>query len=183
MKFSQILSNTVAYLQQFLNPPMDDAEFENYTNLLTSIVETRLKEESTIPRNGHEIKDWVAKNYLDIEEEVENPHVGTIAYAEEEEEDFEPISSKKEKRLSTMLYDFFEYCGDDEDYENEFENVAQYVSNFIKKHISENLSPKIFHKCINRALKQAKEDLWWDRRQTMRVNKLARFLKEMVVFL
>lgn len=173
------------YLNQFLNPPVhDDEEFEKYTKLLQSIVETKLKEEVKLPENTRDIMDWVSKNYLEIEEQVENPQVGMIALAQEEEEDdFEVISSRKEKRLAETLYTFFEYCSEDEDYEEHFENAAQYISDFIKTHISENLSPKIFHKCINRALRQIKEDLWIDRKEQMRINKFARFIKEMVVFL
>lgn len=179
------MSVVMDYLNQFLNPPVhDEEEFEKYTNLLQSIVETKLKEEVKLPENTRDIMDWVSKNYLEIEEQVENPQVGMIALAQEEEEDdFEVISSRKEKRLTTMLYDFFEYCYDDEDYENEFEKATEYISNFIKRYISKNLSPKIFHKCLNRALRQAKEDFWMDRKEQMRINKFARFIKEMVVFL
>lgn len=179
------MSVVMDYLNQFLNPPVhDEEEFEKYTNLLQSIVETKLKEEVKLPENTRDIMDWVSKNYLEIEEQVENPQVGMIALAQEEEEDdFEVISSRKEKRLAETLYTFFEYCSEDEEYEEHFENAVQHISDFIKKHISKNLSPKIFHKCINRALRQVKEDLWMDRKDSGRVNKFARFLKEMVVFL
>lgn len=185
MKFGTLLTVAMDYLNQFLNPPVhDEEEFERYTNLLQSIVETKLKEEVKLPENTRDIMDWVSKNYLEIEEQVENPQVGMIALAQEEEEDdFEVISSRKEKRLAETLYTFFEYCSEDEEYEEHFENAAQYISDFIKTHISKNLSPKIFHKCINRALRQIKEDLWMDRKESGRVNKFARFLKEMVVFL
>ena len=82
------MSVVMDYLNQFLNPPVrNEEEFEKYTNLLQSIVETKLKEEVKLPGNTRDIMNWVSKNYLEIEEQVENPQVGTIALAQEEEED------------------------------------------------------------------------------------------------
>lgn len=180
MDYEKILDYAVNSALRFITvDALNNEEFENTTDKLYRVIDDMMKEETLSFESFEDIQKWISKNHFEIEERLESP--GYHLYQEEEEEQGEVVSTKKEKRLVDFIYGLFEECCAFDEYD--IEDATEEISKFVNRFISPNLSMKTFKKCLNKAAKRAKDEMWLDRGQISNLNKFIRFIKEMIVYL